>query len=58
MSESKLIVIGNKGKPVNWEPLKNHMHERLGYVPSLSQRLTRDELFKLGFKAASAVDIC
>lgn len=51
------IVIGAKGKPVDWEPLKQRMQAALGYVPSLSQKLSSPELDKLGFRAASAYDI-
>lgn len=51
------IVIGAKGKPVNWEPLKERMMKALGVVPSLSQKLTQEELQKLGFTAAGAYEI-
>lgn len=53
MSDSRPIVCGQKKKGIDWLPLKALMKERLGYVPSLSIKLSRDELNKLGFKAAA-----
>lgn len=51
------IVVGAKGKPVNWEPLKERMQSALGHVPSLSEKLSSQDLEKLGFRAAVAYDI-
>lgn len=56
MNESFPIVIGQKGKPVNWKPFQERMQQRLGHVPSLSLKLSREDLAKLGFKAAAMSD--
>lgn len=51
--DSKPINCGRKGKGLDWSPLKERMLQRLGQVPSLSVKLTREELEKLGFTAAA-----
>lgn len=52
--DSKPINCGQKGKGVDWSVLQKYMLQRLGYTPSLSQKLSQDELGKLGFKAAAS----
>lgn len=53
MFDSKPINCGRKGKGLDWNPLKEHMQQRLGHTLSLSQKLSRDELDRLGFVAAA-----